>query len=496
MANEQLHIGDIFTPLKWGKLIINRFGIFEQWMNGSDVFDPTMGNGQLLSALVETGIDKGYSIKQLPLSRLHGNELNTEHFHNAIKHFQETYGVDMKPTFTNNDLFKLSARAYDLILGNPPWINFVDLPQAYKEEIKPQFGAHGLIPDTKKLLLGGSRMDFATLVMQRSIGHFLKDHGQAYFFAPLSILLNDGANQAFRQFQSKGESFALKTIIDFGDTDVFNEVATRYGVMHFQRNESTTYPVSYEILKDKNWEFLKAQPFHDPLDPLSIHAPGETTIGQSIERVQVSKDQQPRQGINTCGANRIFFFTELEIINDNTVRVNHENMLPAAFVYPLIHSNNFEGDESEQKWALIPYQSNGKPLTSDQVAQFPLLHQYLNRHKSTLINRKGAMLQSWIKRDIWWAMLGVGPYSFQAYKIVWQAYGKHEFNPILVKGRWQANQSLQAYIPAKNKKDALRILKSLKQPEIQQYLASQKMGGTMSWAQPGKIKKILCIGDQ
>lgn len=496
MANEQLHIGDIFTPLKWGQFIIERFGIFDQWMDGANIFDPTMGNGQLLSALVEFGLAKGFSIEQLPLSRLHGNELNTAHFQDAMDHFQETYGIEMNATFTNVDIFQLPAQRYDLILGNPPWINFVDLPETYKEQIKPEFNAHGLVPDTKKLLLGGSRMDLATLVMQRSIGHFLKDNGEAYFFAPLSILLNDGANQAFRQFQSNGDSFALKTVIDFGDTDVFKEVATRYGVMHFKRNESTNYPISYELLKDENWEFLKAQPFHHPLDPLSIYAPGEVPLNKSIERIQVSKDQQPRQGINTCGANRVFFFSELEIIDESTVRVSNQDILPAQFVFPLIHSNNFEGDEKEQKWALIPYQSHGKPLTADQLAQFPLLQQYLERHKPTLINRKGAMLQSWIKRDIWWAMLGVGAYNFHPYKIVWQAYGKHEFKPILLKGRWQANQSLQAYIPARNKKDALRILKSLKQPEIQQYLASQKMGGTMSWAQPGKIKKILCIGEQ
>ena len=82
---------------------------------------------------------------------------------------------------------------------------------------------------------------------------------------------------------------------------------------------------------------------------------------------------------------------------------------------------------------------------------------------------------------------------FAPYKIVWEAYGRNTFKPLLVFGRWQVNQSLQTYIPVWSKQEALELLEKLKNPVIEKYLLSMKMGKTMNWAQPGKIKKLLNV---
>jgi hypothetical protein len=101
------------------------------------------------------------------------------------------------------------------------------------------------------------------------------------------------------------------------------------------------------------------------------------------------------------------------------------------------------------------------------------------------------MLNAMLKRGHWWAMLGVGEYNFFPYKVVWEAYGKSSFNPTIFKGRWQANQSLQAFIPLKTLSEAKKIHSELSDKQIENYLLSLKMEGTMNWAQPGKIKKII-----
>lgn len=105
------------------------------------------------------------------------------------------------------------------------------------------------------------------------------------------------------------------------------------------------------------------------------------------------------------------------------------------------------------------------------------------------------MLNSLISRGYWWALLGVGEYNFYPYKIVWEAYGKSTFNPTLFQQDWQANQALQAYIPMKTKKAAVAILAQLSSGELQDYLGSLCMQGTMNWAQPGKIKKFVRFED-
>ncbi len=137
----------------------------------------------------------------------------------------------------------------------------------------------------------------------------------------------------------------------------------------------------------------------------------------------------------------------------------------------------------------------GKILSQAQLDAEPNLKAYLNKFKKRLQQRRGKLIQTQIKKGLWWSMLGVGKYNFMSYKIVWEAYGRKSFKPQLVKDTWQVNQSLQASIPVKQKTEALKILKQLQNSVIKAYLLSLKMKKTMNWAQPGKIKKLLQIKD-
>ena len=491
MTNEE-KIGVVFTPREWAQFAIQKFGIFDRWIKGDTIFDPTIGSGDLLLALIHLGIEKGYSIKSLPTDRLFGNELNLANYSNAINRFQTEFNLDLGANLTNKDLLQLPSHKFDIILGNPPWINFNDLPELYKHEIKDRFHEFDLIDNNKSLLLGGSRIDLAALIIQRSMKDFLSEGGDAYFFMPLSLLLNDGAHTTFRNFQVMGIQYSLVSVHDFGEEKIFKNVATRYGLVHFQRDDTTNYPIEYFRMENKQWQKYQAKPLLNANDPLSIYKFGKPAPLDGFKPIVLPKKSAPRQGINTCGANSIFFFDEFESINSQSCIVNGQDKLPKEFIHPLLVSSNFsETTMSPQKWVLLPYSNSGKPLLEDEIAKHPLLQNYLLKHKTKLRARKGTMIRSWIERGIWWSLLGVGPYNFAPYKVVWEAYGKKTFRPKLVLGNWQVNQSLQCYVPTDLKKEAARIHKALKNPGIEEYLLSMKMEGTMNWAQPGKIKKLI-----
>ncbi|MCC6600765.1 MAG: SAM-dependent DNA methyltransferase, partial [Crocinitomicaceae bacterium] len=160
--------------------------------------------------------------------------------------------------------------------------------------------------------------------------------------------------------------------------------------------------------------------------------------------------------------------------------------------FPLITSKEFKTEaNSPTKWVLLPYTVNGKPLEWRQIQEFPELRNYLEVNKEVLQRRKGVILNATLTRGYWWVMLGVGEYNFFPYKVVWGAYSKTSFNPTDFEGNWQANQSLQAFIPVKTLSGSRRIQSELSDKKIKNYLLSLKMEGTMNWAQPGKIKKII-----
>ncbi|MBU0488712.1 MAG: N-6 DNA methylase [Bacteroidetes bacterium] len=498
LGDNQLLIGNIFTPLRWAEFAVEEFGLFQKWMDGATIFDPTMGEGNLLESLITYGIRQGKPMESLPVGNLFGNEMNTSYYETALSKFETKYGIKPGNNFTNNDFLKLPEGKYDIVFSNPPWQNFVDLPAAYKEKIKHEFYKYGLIGKGQNLLLGGSRIEFAALIIQRAIQDFLKKNGEAIVFMPLSLLLNDGANRNFRKYAVGETPYSIEKIFDFNTEEVFGKISTRFGLVKFRKNRQNQFPVEYQRLENSGWVKNIARPVFHATDPLSIVPEAKSELLKNFHPIRISKESLPRQGINTGGTNDVFFFNKYEDIDVENCALSNKSVsgvvLPKSLVFPLVTGNEFKQHiPIPSKWVFLPYQKNGKPLEPEQLDRYKLAKAYLLENKDRLQKRKGVMMNSMMKHGKWWALLGIGSYSFFPYKIIWEAYGRAEFRPKLFDNRWQVNQSLQAYIPVRTKSDANRILKSLCDKRIETYLLSLKMEGTMNWAQPGKIRKLVEI---
>lgn len=496
-----LSIGAFFTPLEWAEFVAEKFGFFGKWMGGATIFDPTMGEGNLLEALITIGIKRGQSPKELPIQNLYGVELNRQYFQTFFMKMKQKYDIDFPAeNFCNEDIFfQRDERVFDAIFSNPPWQNFVDLPESYKPQIKERFHKYDLIENAKDLLLGGSRIDIAALVIQKTIAMNLKEGGEAVYFLPLSLLLNDGANQFFRKYKVNGVCYRIDKIIDFNDLDIFG-VATRYGVVHIMRDCKQSFPIDYDRWEKGKWKPHFANPIFNENDPLSISEESESSLMAEFEPIAVQKYAAPRQGLNTCGANEIFIFDHTEDKGINQCLVSNKSMetlLPKKFLYPLITGKNFsEENPVPHKWVLFPHNNDGRPLEIEQIEREASLKKYLDANRKVLENRKGTLINVWIKKGYWWALFGIGDYCFYPYKVVWEAYGKIVFRPRIFPGNWQVNQSLQAFMPAKTLNEAESLLHKLSDKRVESYLLSLKMEGTMNWAQPGKIKKLLCFAEE
>ncbi|MBI2968961.1 MAG: SAM-dependent DNA methyltransferase [Bacteroidetes bacterium] len=493
-------IGVVFTPVKWAKFAIKEFNLFDKWMSGMTIFDPTMGEGNLFEALIATGYEKRINSSELPVENLFGVELHAEFIKKFFRNIKERYELSLPAgNFLNKDIFFLNdERKYDIVFGNPPWQNFVDLPGDYKVKIKPLFYQYDLIGNPQDLLLGGSRIDIAALVIQKVIEKNLKIDGESVFFMPLSLLLNDGANKQFRTYKINDIYYCIDKVFDFNDNFIFDDILTRYGLVHFKSNKKQKFPIPYLRWENNNWKKYHARPLMNETDPLSILKDSEYNPLKNFNPIVIGKKSMPRQGINTCGANETFFFDYYETMDEYhcCLTPSRTVILPEKYVYPLLTAKNFKEDNPVPgKWVVLPYNTNGRPLTVSQLVKEEKLMAFLMMHKNHLLTRKGIMINTWIKRDIWWALFGVGEYNFYPYKIVWESYGKKEFIPKIFPGYWQANQSLQAYIPVHSLPEANQVLHSLQDKKIEEYLLSLKMEGTMNWAQPGKIKKLIAFRD-
>ena len=490
------HIGQVFTPLKWAKWLINRWEIFDAWLDGAHVCDPTAGQGIFALAMLHIAQRKGIRITRERLARLTLIEIVPSHLEWFREEVKQAFGIDFPASqiFCQDVITGTHESKYDILVGNPPWANFSALPTTYKERLKPFFLEEGLVPDKQKMLLGSSRIDIAALVLKVVLGRLLKKNGVGYFYLPTSLFFGDGAHGGFRSYTARNSQtcylisyrdFAVDTVYEWTSTKVFESVGTSYCCARFRVDTRQNFPVPYFRESERKWVEHKALPFKDPTDPWRIVRDLAELNASAALEVRLSPEQAPRQGVNTCGANSVFIFDQ---------KPSH---LPKQFLYPLATKELWRQQTAlPHKWILLPYhRQTGKPLTWDQIKQYAALKDYLQSVQDVLQTRKGVLLRAALKRGDWWALLGVGPYSFAPFKVIWEAYGKDQFNPIVLSNvagqMWQGNQSMHAFIPCWTECDAQRIKTALENPEIPTLLRQLNGAGKCNWAQPGKIKKIL-----
>ena len=487
MLGKSTGIGEVFTPLKWAKWLINRWGIFDAWIDGAHICDPTAGKGAFVLALLDIARRKGVPITSERLSRLTLIEMNAAHLAWFRKNVKQEFGVDFPASqvFCQDVIMDSHSKKYDILIGNPPWMNFGDLPPDYKARVKPFFLTEGLVPDRQQLLLGSSRIDIAALVLKTVLGRLLKKNGVGYFYLPISLFFGDGAHNGFRNYRANQRDFAVDTVYEFTSTKVFEGVGTSYCCAKFRCDTRQTFPVTYFRELDGKWTAHKAVPLKDRADSWRVVKNlNELDTGTTLN-INLSPTQTPRQGVNTCGANSVFIFQD---------KPAH---LPEAFLYPLATKEIWRKDASlPHKWILLPYhRQTGKPLTQYQIEQHTHLKEYLQNAEETLRSRRGTLLRTAIDRGYWWTLFGVGPYSFAPFKVMWEAYGRSRFNPVVLSGidgqAWQGNQSMHAFIPCWSEDSAQRIKRALENPEIPMLLRQLNGAGKCNWAQPGKMKKIL-----
>ena len=482
-------IGEVFTPRRWAKWLIHRWNIFEAWIEGAEICDPTAGDGAFPLALLAIARERGMPLTAARLSRLTLIERNASHLSRFRENVRQEFGVDFPVSrlHCQDVILTPPAGTYDILVGNPPWSNFGDLPATYKCRVKPLFLKEGLAPAPRDLLLGASRTDIAALVLKTVLGRLLKRNGKAYFYLPLSLLFGEGAHTGFRDYRAHQRHFAVETVYEFTTTRVFAGISTAYGCAKFRCDTPQTFPVPYFREADGGWLEHKAVPLKDSADPWRVLRTLNELNREIPPDLELSTAEMPRQGVNTCGANDVFIFQE---------KPAH---LPDAFLYPLATKEIWRhGTAHPQKWVLLPYnQETGKPLTPHEIERHPDLKAYLQSVETRLRARKGTLLRSTMKSGYWWGMLGVGTYAFAPFKVMWEAYGRSQLNPIVlshVDGQaWQGNQAMHAFIPCGTAAAAAKIKKGLEHPDLSRLLRELNGAGKRNWAQPGKMKKLLSL---
>ena len=344
---------------------------------------------------------------------------------------------------------------FDYVAGNPPWINWENLPEGYRKETKSLWFDHGLfVHKGMDTILGKGKKDISMLLTYVAADSYLKDGGKLGFVITQTVFKTSGAGQGFRKFVTRSKRpIGVIWLDDFSEMQLFEGATNRTAVFIMRKGHQIKYPVQSaywrKLAAGRKGSFgydtkleevtAKTQRFRFVADPVSEKDKTSSWLTGPPAALRVMKkllgksDYEAHEGVNTGGANAVYWF---DILNENrdgtvyarnitegakrkieSVRVRLENDL----LYPLIRGRD------SARWAATPaahilfvqdVKKRHGILEDELKKDYPLTYQWLDSNRATLLKRSSQAVRNLMKKSVF-SIFGVGDYSLAPWKVLW-----------------------------------------------------------------------------
>jgi SAM-dependent methyltransferase len=219
-----------------------------------------------------------------------------------------------------NNFAPLFVGRVNYVAGNPPWVNWENLPQEYRQSTAPLWQAYDLFQHKGyKAKLGGAKDDISVLMTYVAHDCYLIEGGSLGFVITLSVFKTKGAGEGFRRFQYRnahGQWFLPPlSVHDLSTLQPFEGAVNRTATFVVGKARTPfTYPVRYvawfrggsgEIAQDDTLQqvyrkterqVLAAEPI-DSENPASPWLTSTESVTQALRKVRGRSDYGGRKGI-------------------------------------------------------------------------------------------------------------------------------------------------------------------------------------------------------
>ena len=106
------------------------------------------------------------------------------------------------PHLLRNAFMPAFIHRFDLVVGNPPWVNWESLPPAYRERTRTLWERSGLfVHGGMEAMLGSGKKDVSMLMSYVVSEKLLEKNGRLGFVITQTVFKTAGAGQGFRRFR-------------------------------------------------------------------------------------------------------------------------------------------------------------------------------------------------------------------------------------------------------------------------------------------------------
>lgn len=356
-----------------------------------------------------------------------------------------------------NFFWSATAGKFDVIVGNPPWVRWSRLPEAYRERVKPTCEQYDIFSKTKHH--GGNELDISAMITYTTGDKWLKDGGHLAFVITQAVFQNPSSS-GFRNFRinESGNLVPLR-VADLKALKPFADAANKTAVAVFKKTHGAPkYPVDYtvwraspgatrtidphlmlgEVMDRVECEAMEANPVSGIGSPWAILPPGRFRHLFPMSVVEGEPWVEGRKGI-TADLNGVYFVRVLDRNDDEkTVKVQSRpeagkkdigpaqtRFIETDWLFPLIKgASDFEACylKPDDLFTIVPNKGIRRAdyeTAEEQWQQLPKTRRYLSHFTELLEDRstyKGRMTASGAP---FYAIYNVGKFTFKPWKVIW-----------------------------------------------------------------------------
>ncbi|MBI3272780.1 MAG: hypothetical protein HYZ53_27585 [Planctomycetes bacterium] len=350
------------------------------------------------------------------------------------------------------------ARA-EFVVGNPPWINWDDLPAGYRERTKSLWRRNGLFSlRGARGRSGGAKKDLSMLFVYEGLRNLVTEKGRLGFVLPQTLFKTEGAADGFRRFSlpavgAAAESpFRVRRVDDLNALRPFAGATNRTAVLFADRDGTTRFPVEYRYWVPRGrvavpeeaglaWVLRAAVRrlafVAEPVEPDHPTGPWLTVpqaLRGELRKAMGRSAYQAQAGVTTCGADGVFLVRTERRVSPDAWRIRNvpdagrsavperQGEVLGDFLYPVCRGRDIARWSVRTEYLVL--------LAQDPEARRGLDESSLRRHAGTwkflssFRKELEARRSKLLPRPPFYSIYGVDRRTLAPFKVVWGRVGK------------------------------------------------------------------------
>ncbi|MCK4849733.1 MAG: N-6 DNA methylase [Phycisphaerae bacterium] len=397
-----------------------------------------------------------------------------------------------------NAFAPLFVGTVDYIAGNPPWVNWNNLPSDYRADSKPLWKNFALWP---RYVLGASA-DLSKLFFYASISAYLRPGGKIGFVITQSLFKTSGGD-LFRRFMlPEDEPIRCDHVDDMVALQPFEGATNRTSVLVADRGTRTSYPVPYTVWTPKGrrstmsdlslaevhgitiQENHNAVPILDE-DSTSPWLTNRPEVVRVLKKAAGKNAYDSYIGIHTYGGNGVYFVdkqkemgTHWLVQNDvKGIKSDIESetfSIERSLLARLLRGRDVQADEVNcNQFIIFPYSDEGEIIVEDKLrTKYKKGYAFLRKHMDFLAGRSEYVRRG--RKGPWYQLFCIYRATFAPHKVIWREQSATLTPAVLIgdKERPIVPDHKLMFIPCWNESEAYYLFSLLNSTIIQQIVVS------------------------